>query len=506
MGAVGGSTLWVSALSASSAQQLSGAEGASYPFWAPDSRHIGFNAGGKLKTMDIAGGAVQIVSDALDGLGGTWSRDGAIVFAPDGVAGPLARVAAAGGTLTPASRLAHEGSGQAHRWPWFLPDGKHFLYFLDRSGPGDGESDGIYAGSIETPDVKPVLPHLKANVIFASGNLLYVIDGSLQAQPFDPGTLKTTGPVVTVAGQELEQDADFSQSGFSASGNGLLVFQSAADAPARMTWFDAAGHELSHLPQAGYQNPSLSPDGRLLAVSSDEEKNGKHFIRIIDLRTGIGMRITEGGNEQFPIWTRDGRFVTYQSKVNNMASLDQAPPDRSQPPRMLLQGANLMPNDWSPAGKLAFMDFSKGPPNLNIYSPATREVANGSEEAEGQYSPDGKWIAGTNAEIFVQPAQGPGGRIQISNAGGAQPRWSHDGKQLFYIQPDRKLMAVEFDAGKGTASAPRVLFQTHIVSPRLTLFQYDVAADGRFLINSFSSDYSAPLTLLTGWTALLKAH
>ncbi|MGO9260137.1 MAG: protein kinase domain-containing protein [Bryobacteraceae bacterium] len=506
VGADGRNTLWLRTLSASAAQQLSGAEDASFPFWSPDSHHVGFFAGEKFKIMDIAGGAVQIVSEALDGGGGSWSRDGEIVFAPDGVAGPLVRVPAAGGALAPATRLAHAGSSQAHRWPWFLPDGKHFLYFIDRSGPGDTQADGIYAGSLATPDVKPVLPHLKSNVIFASGNLLYVIDRSLMAQPFDPGKLETTGPAVPIAEQELEKDPGWSQSGFSASDNGLLVFQSAADAPARMTWFDAAGHELNHLPEAGYKDPSLSPDGRFLAVASDDAHNGKYFIRIIDLRRGIGTRLTDGGNEQNPHWTRDGRFITYQTTTNETASLNHVPWDGSSAPRTLRKGATMAPTDWSPDGHLAFMDFTKGPPDVAIYSAADGEVKDLGEGAEAQFSPDGKWIGYANDGIYVQTVQGPGGRIQISSNGGAQPRWSHDGKRLFYIQPDKKLMEVEFDAEKGTASVPRVLFQTRIVATKLAYLQYDVAPDGRFLINSFPSDSSAPLTLLTGWTALLKAH
>ena len=508
VGAGGRNTLWVRDLSGSAAQQLSGTEDASRPFWSPDSHHVGFFTREKLKTMDIAGGAVQIVSEALDGLGGSWSRDGTIVFSPD-IAGPLDRVTAAGGALAPATRIARDGSGQSHRWPAFLPDGTHFLYLVDLSGPGDAQSDGIYAGSLATPDAKPVFAHLRSNLSFASGNLLYVSDRNLLAQPFDPGKLEITGPAVPIAQQELEMDQLLAQSGFSASDNGFLVFQSAADAPTRMTWFDARGRELSQLPVAGYKDPSLSPDGRLLAVSSDDAHNGKYFIRIIDLDRGIGTRLTSGGNERNPRWTRDGKFITYQTTTNGTTSLDQAPSDGSGTPRTLLKGANVMaPTDWSPDGHLAFMDFSKGPPHVAIYSADRGAVTDLGEGAEPTFSPDGKWIAYASAstEIVVQTVPGPGSRIQISSGGGAQPRWSRDGKRLFYIQPDRKLMEVEFDANKRAASAPRFLFQTRIVAPNFVFFQYDVAPDGRFLINSFPSDSSAPLTLITGWTALLKAH
>jgi len=189
--------------------------------------------------------------------------------------------------------------------------------------------------------------------------------------------------------------------------------------------------------------------------------------------------------------------------------------DGSGAPRVLLKGAMMIPNDWSPDGHLVFMDWAKGDPHLALYSADAHQVTefSGFGGAEAQFSPDGKWISyitGSAGQgplaIFVQPFPGPGGRIQISNAGGAQPRWSRDGRQIFYIQPDRKLMAVSFDPQKGAVGAPRVLFQTRIVAPNLALFQYDVSPDGRFLINSFPSNSSSPLTLLTGRTALLKGQ
>jgi eukaryotic-like serine/threonine-protein kinase len=171
----------------------------------------------------------------------------------------------------------------------------------------------------------------------------------------------------------------------------------------------------------------------------------------------------------------------------------------------------MIPNDWSPDGHLVFMDFAKGRPHLALHSSSDHQVTEFSAAgAEGQFSPDGKWIAYTGTgghsarDVFVQPFPGPGGRIQISSARGGQPRWSRDGRQIFYIQPDRKLMAVSFDPQKGAAGAPRVLFQTRIVAPNFALFQYDVSPDGRFLINSFPSNSSSPLTVLTGWTALVK--
>jgi Tol biopolymer transport system component len=501
----GKNTLWVRALSTQVAQQITGAEDAAFPFWSPDSHRVGFFADGKLKTVDIAGGAARVLCDAPAARGGTWNRDGTIVFSN----GPLYRISATGGVPAPVTKPP-QASGQGHFWPAFLPDGKHFLYFVNWSSPTDTLRDGVYLGSLDSVEAKRISSELNGNVAFASGHLLYVRDRSLLAQPFDLGRLETTGPAVPIVEQELEKDTAFLQSGFSASENGMLVFQSATETPSRLVWFDSSGKELGQLPEAGYKDPGFSPDGRFLAAASDDERNGKHFIRIYDLQRGISTRLTAGGTDEFPSWSRDGKRVTYLTGATsgNIISINEIPADGSGSPQVLLKGAMMIPNGWSADGQLVFMDFGNGFPHLALYSASDRQstVLTGGA-AEAQFSPDGKWIAywaPPTFDIFVQPFPGPGGRLQISRAGGNQPRWSRDGKRIFYIQSDKKLMEVTFDPQKGSAGAPRVLFQTRIVAPSFVLFQYDVAPDGRFLINSFPSNNSSPLTLLTGWTAQLK--
>ena len=341
--------------------------------------------------------------------------------------------------------------------------------------------------------------------------MLYVRDRSLLAQPFDLARLETTGPAVPIVKEELDKDLAFLQSGFSASQNGVLVFNSAADAPSRMVWFDSSGKALGQLSEVGYRDPSLSPDGRFLAVSSDDERNGKRFIRIHDLRRGLSTRLTEGGNEEFPTWSRDGRRITYLTGAasGNTISMNEIPSDGSGPPQLLLKGAMMIPNGWSADGHLVFMDMGSGSTqHLSVYSAANRQSKSfaAAFTAEAQFSPDGKWIAHTApGGIFVRPFPGPGGRIQISSTGGgAQPRWSRDGTRIFYIQPDKKLMEASFDPRTGSAGAPRVLFQTRIVASQFVLFQYEVAPDGRFLINSVPADSASPLTLLTDWTGRLN--
>lgn len=500
----GENSLWVRTLSASGAQELKGSEGATHPFWAPDSVRVGFFTPGKLKAANLATGAVQEICDAPVGRGGTWNSEDTIVFSP-GITGPLLAVSASGGSATPVTRLPRPDSAGAHRWPHFLPDGRHFLYFADWN-PVD---NGIYAGSLDTLESQLLTSEITGNVTFASGHLIYVRDRRLMAEPFDPSRLEPTGPPVPLGEQELEKDLAFYRSGFSVSDDGLLVFQSAAEAPSRLVWYDPNGRDLGQIPAERLRDPRISPDGRFLAVSSDDFGNGKRFIRVFDLARGVSTRLTDGGSEEMPVWSRDGAEITYVSTGVNSFAMAVVPADGSAPPRVILEGARMIPNDRGADGRLVFMSFENGPSYLTSYSPADGKLELIGPGAEAQFSPDGKWIAYVGnpqavRDVVVQPFPGLGARIQISNSGGQQPRWSHDGSQLFYVSLDKKLMAVSFDPERPSASPPRVLFQTRIVASSFVLFQYDVAPDGRYLINSFPSDHSSPLTLVTHWPQQLK--
>jgi len=382
---------------------------------------------------------------------------------------------------------------------------------VDSIAPEDPEGRGIYVASLDWGEPRLISSELSGNVAYASGNLLYVRDRALVAQPFDLDQLETTALPLAVAEQELEHDF-FWRSGFSVSENGVLVFQSAADSPSRLVWFNSSVEKVQQMPEVGYNYPHLSPDGRFLAVASDDEHNGRYYVRVCDLERGVSTRLSDAVIEATEmVWSRDGKRIAYATARAGTYCMEEIGSDGSGPPQVLLKGARMIPNDWSPDGHLVFMDLAKGGlSNLAVYSASDRQVTRlPAARSEAQFSPDGKWIAyiasgGRATEIFAQPFPGPGGRIQVSNAGGHQPRWSRDGSQIFYVQPDRKLMAVSFDPKKGSAGAPHVLFQTRIVAPTFALFQYDVSPDGRFLINSFPSDSSSPLTLLTGWTALVK--
>ena len=440
---------------------------------------------------------MRVLCDAPAGMGGSWSRDGIIVFAPN-IAGPLYRIAAAGGTPTPITPLPGKSSGQNHIAPWFLPDGKHFLYVAVHSGPSDCQGNGTYIGALGSADTKLLSSEFTGKVAFSAGRLLYVRESNLMAQSFDSKSLHTTGPPSVIVEQELEPDPGFWGSTFTVSQAGSLAFQSTADSPSRLVWTDASGAALAEIIETGFKDPSLSPDGRLLAVSSDDAHNGKRYIRVYDLARGVSTRLTNGGSDQAPIWSRDSKEIAYASKDGNLSYIYSVAADGSRPPTAVLKGANILPSAWSPGGDLLLGRLMDGTPDLAVYSLVDHRATPFARGVEGQFSPDGKWVAYVWRGVHIQSFPGPGPRIQISEGSGGQPRWSRDGRRLFYIAPDRKLMAVSFNTKNGTASAPHVVFQTRIVAPSYAGFQYDVASD-RFLINSLPYNSSFPLTLISDW-------
>ena len=501
VGPDGNDKLWVRSLSAPNAQQINGTDGALLPFWSPDSRRIGFFAAGKLKIVDLESSAVRILSEAPFGrCGGAWSHNGTIVFSPS-VDGPLYRIPDSGGIPVPVTRMTHGSAGQRHMWPSFLPDGTHFLY-SDSSGPIGAQGESIYLGSLDGSSPKLISSKIAGNVAYASGYLVYGRDYSLWAQPFDLRRLELSGTARSITSQEIDEERSFSHAEFSVSQNGILVFQSLVDFTATLAWFDASGKELSQVGEPGYRDPRLSPDGRFLAVSSDDARNGRFFIRVYELSRGISARLTDGGTDRSPAWSSDSKRITYAT----LDALKEVPADNSSPPQLLLKGGTYLGHmDWSPDGHLVFTDFSAGFPSLKVYSAADHRIVPFAIGAEARFSPDGKWIAYVGPltvpdadAIFIAPFPGPGGRIRISTGSGAQPTWAHDGKHLFYIAPDRKLMTIDFDPRAKSAAAPHVLFQTRIVAPNFSDTQYAVSPDGRFLINCFPSS-SSPLTLVTDW-------
>jgi eukaryotic-like serine/threonine-protein kinase len=509
----GSTALWIRSLAAGTAQQMTGTEGALFPFWSPDSRQVGFFQASKLKSVDPGIGAVQILCDAPGGAGGTWNNRGTIIFAGfqgvatrSGFTNGLFKVSASGGE--PQRVTIGSAPNAAIYWPSALQDGDHFIYFIFGSSDSP-QKQGIYVGSLSTQENKLISSEIVGNTQFASSRLYYVRDRSLMAQPFDLKRLQTAGPPEAVSRQELEQSPAFSRAGFSISDDGVVVFQSATESVSRLTWFDRSGKELEELPKTGYRDPALSRDGALLAISSDDDHNGKHYIHIYDFARGTSTRVSDGGTEVFPVLSPDGKRVAYAGNNARVSQyIDVAATDGSGKLERLVASDFLIPNDWSADGRfLVYMNFQGSAPELDVLDLSNHSRTAYAPGAEAQFSPDGKWIAftgfgsstGEDPDVYVGRFPGPGRRIQISNHGGAQPRWSADGRELFYITIDKKLMAVSIDTShdEPVAGVPHALFQTRIIAPRIVLFQYAVSHDGnRFLINSMPSVGAAPLTVL----------
>ena len=513
VGQDGGTALWIRSLAAGAAQQMTGTEGAALPFWSPDSRQVGFFQASKLKSVDPSSGAVQVLCDAPAGFGGAWNDRGTIIFAFGGNgssdirSNSIVRLSASGGE----PQLATKGNAPNAPilWPSALPDGDHFLYFL-RGSSNPAQKQGIYVGSLSTQESKLISSEIIGNTQFASSRLYYVSDSSLMAQPFDLKRLQLTGQPEAVSRQELEEAPAFSRTGFSVSDNGVVVFQSATESLSRLAWFDRSGKQLEELPRTGYRDPSLSRDGTLLAVSSDDEHNGRQYINIYDFARGTSTRVSDGGKDSLPVFSPDGKSVAYLANYDGASKyINVAATDGSGKLERLVASDRLALNDWSADGRfLVYMNFQNSVvPELEVLDLRNHSQTTYANGAEAQFSPDGKWIAFSgigssgsgDPEVYVGRFPGPGRRIQISNHGGLQARWRADGKELFYISMDKKLMAVAIDTShdEPMAGVPHVLFQTRIIGPRLVLFQYAVSPDGsRFLINSMPSVGEAPLTVL----------
>lgn len=498
----GKDALWVRDLSAATAQRLGDTEGARSPFWSPDSQRIGFFAGGKLKTVDIAGGAVRILCDARVGLGGAWNSDDVIVFARQ-VAGPLYRVAACGGTPVPATPVPDERSSQLHCWPVFLPRSDRFLFFVNRAGPGDLLRKGIYAASLSSTDAHLVSSEIDGNVGFAVDHMFFVAEGGLKAQPFDPERLQPTGHAVAIVQHELTiWDRVWFHQGFSVADPGTVVFQSRTDFAPELVWTDESGTEHGRI-GGGYWGPTISPDGRFVAVASDEFHDGKWYICVHDIERGVTTRLTDGGLEWHCSWSPAGDKILYDSTERYASCTYEIPADGSVPPEMILEPGSIGAHA-GPDGAVICARLDRGWPHLDVRLANSAESIMAGPGVEPQFSPDGKWLAYTEpggAGISVRPFPALRQHIKISVGPAAQARWSRDGSHLFYISPDKKLMAVSFDPRSGRAGPPCESFQTRIARAAVAGFQYDVAPNGLFLINSLPAG-SPPLTLLAGCSSL----
>jgi Tol biopolymer transport system component len=503
--------LFVRALDTLPARPLPGTDGASYPFWSPDGRFVAFFADGKLKKIEASGGAVQSLCDAAMGRGGAWSSGGVIVFAPEAYTS-LSRVSAEGGTPFPVTKLDESRRENSHRWPLFLPDGEHFL-FLARHPVATGETgNALWVGTVSGGAVKRLCTANSSAAFVPPVTLLYVDQGNLVAVSFDPKRLELTGgPQVVAPG--VQNYLNTSSGIFAASRNALAYQAAASSAVSQLGWFDRTGRPsgLAGAPD-DYEDPGLSPDGRRLVTMRIDPASGSGSIWLSEIPEGVFRRLSAAGSfHHTPVWSPDGTRIIYEADRDQGSDFRIIAPDGAGTEERLVSLRELAwPTDWSRDGRfLAFQRLSpKSKFDIWVLPLADERVPTPFLQSEvnetgGRFSPDGRWMAyasdetGRN-EVYVVPFPGPGAKSQLSSEGGSEPRWRRDGKELFFLAGDRRLMSVAVAPGPTLGvSAPRALFETR---SRYTGTAYDVSQGGdRFLVNSVAEGSSTPITVVLNW-------
>ncbi|MBZ5590463.1 MAG: serine/threonine-protein kinase [Acidobacteriia bacterium] len=517
-----GIQLWIRPLDAAEARPLPGTEQASYPFWSPDSRSIGFFAGGKLKKVSVNGGEPLDICDASSGRGGSWSRDGTIVFPPS-LTSALYRVSASGGTPEPVTRFdASKGQG-THRFPCFLPDGRHFIYYASEQSPLEmefpGPWDGIYLGSLDG-GADRFLVRSESEGQVASSHLLFMRRNELLAVPFDPRSFAVSGEPSVLA-ENVERDMGRSKGGFTLSEEGTLVYHPGARAnTTQLTWLDRAGRPVGSVGEPGVLGePELSPDGRRAVVSVLDAASRTVQVWLYDLGSGAGSRFTLGSSaSRFAVWSADGSRIYFSSNRKGSDDLYVKPASGAGDEEQIFHSeAWLWPSAYSGDGPfLVFTQFGAKVERAVCILPLAGErkatvLALGNvKEPVARVSPDSRWIAyeseeSGRGEIHVAAFPGPGGRWQVSTGGGGYVRWRRDGRELYYVSSDDEMMAVEVRAGTSFEfGTPRMLFKLPPV-PNTNYWYYDVAPDGnRFLITYPVGTQNEPLALVLNWPGALK--
>ncbi len=522
-GAGGGTSLYVRPLDSLAAQPLPGTDGVAFPFWSPDGRYLAFFVAGKLKKIDASGGPPETVCAAASGRGGTWSRDGVIVFAPD-IYGGLDRVPAAGGAPAALTTLDAAKQQSSHRWPLFLPDGRHFLYWA--GGPLNStevSTDGIYVGSLDG-GAATFLVHADSNAVYAPpGYLLFLRDQSLMAQPFDASSRKLTGEAFPIA-EQVANPQNYRRGCFTVSNDGTLAYQTGDIGLVQAVWVDGSGRQVGTVGEPrGLEGVRLAPDGRRLVEQTSGANPQNVDLWIVDVARAVRTKFTFGtGLHIDPVWSPDGSRLMYSA--NTQGHLDLYLKNASgagDAEAVLVSSANKYATDWSADGRFVAVTVVnpavKTGADIWVLSMAGDRkfspfLATEANEGNATFSPDGHWLAyQSNAsgkpEIYVTPFPGPGGKWQVSQEGGMQVMWRRDGAALNFRSLDGKLMQASVNE-RGEAveiGTPRELFQAQLGGFGGSAWVYAAAPqDDRFLLLRSQQNGPTPLTLVTGWTAALR--
>jgi Tol biopolymer transport system component len=513
--------LWLRPVDSESMHPLVGTEGAGHPFWSPDSLSIGFFAGRKLKRIDANGGALQTLCDvSIAARGGSWSRDGAILFTP-GTSDLLYRVSANGGTAVVVTEFDKDHTESSHRWPQFLPDGKHYLFFL-RSW--DKERTGIYAGSLDSKERRFVLHTGYRAVYVPPGYLLYLQDQTLIAQPFDAQKVELRGEPIPLADRPAVVGPN-SSAMFSASETGILLYYPnvAGVFGWNLVWHDRTGKALETIGQDFFSQPTISPDATKVAVATYDLMWWTPDVWILDLVRGTKTRFTFGpGIGASPVWQPDGQAIIYGSGQKGKPHIyRKALNGKTADVLLETDGLFEIPRSICHDGRyLAYLRregsvSARGEiwilPLFGDRKPFPL-VQSQFDITDPAFSPDCKWVAYTSSdpgqtEVYVTSFPDGARKYQVSTGGGQIPRWRADGKELFFLAPQNSNLVavnVERNGQELRLGTPHPLFKAFGIGYRFNF--YDVSPDGqRFLISGYTQSLSnVPLTLVSKWSSELR--
>lgn len=501
--------VWVRPIDSFAARQLAGTAGANFPSWFPDSRTIAFFADGKLQKISASGGPPEPVCKVRVDRGASWNHEGVLLVGamPDG---PIRRISVddcVQKDVTGVDSSKHFD----HAWPSFLPDGHHFLY----SALSLDKNHQIWVSLLDSRESRLVLRNA-SDPTYVSGYLLFDRNGIVMAQPFDPQSFRISGEAQAIVEHQLVFAGLGGWANYSASETGTLVYQLQAETQGQLSWFDSNGREIAKLTEPGYfDSVRISPDGRRLLASGNDPQTHLGDVWSYDLgrRTWIRLTFNPTPGGKTPIWSRDGTRMVFMVAAAGgaVADLYEKTAVASSEAQLLLHSEfNKQPTDWSPDGRFVLFENEDPQTGIDLWtidlqshkaSPVARTKF---DEKEGRFAPDGKWLAYTSdesgvPEVYVQPFPRPGEKIQVSRGGGSAPEWRGDGKQLYYISPESKLMAANVKTAPSLiVGAPQALFAL----PKHC--QYEVAPDGRrFLVNALVSG-EARLYVVLNWTAGLK--